>query len=155
MKYASFDKEMAEDYYQEAFYIMYCKVKDGKLSKLTSKISTLLIGIGKNLILNDARRKDMVSDKDDETILDDEFERKENELESQTKQEIVRNVVRLLTEPCKTILELFYWSRLRYSEMLKKIKTFKNTNSLKAQKRKCMKRLEEKLKSAFKAADLF
>jgi DNA-directed RNA polymerase specialized sigma24 family protein len=137
--------------YQEAMYIMFRKVKAGGL--ITSKLSVFLIGIGKNLIKESFRN----GEKRGKLIIEDHSNEAEdsdiNEIGDQKIDLVIKHVGKL-TEPCKSILEYFYWKKLKLPEILKRMKTFKNVDSLKAYKYNCMQRLKTRLSDAFTQAGL-
>lgn len=140
-----------QELYQEAIYIMFRKFKAGGM--LTSKLSVFLIGIGKNLMMENYR------DVEKATIIKNEnhsnYTEDSNSFEiGDRKAELVMKYVARLKEPCKSILEYFYWEKLKLPEILKKMKTFKNVDSLKAYKYNCMQRLKTQLSDAFTKAGL-
>ncbi len=137
--------------YQEAMYIMFCKVKSGGV--ITSKLSVFLIGIGKNLLNESFRNTEKRGNMKNEDHTNDEEDIDSNEI-GDRKAELVIKYVGKLTEPCKSILEYFYWKKLKLPEILKRMKTFKNVDSLKAYKYNCMQRLKTRLSDAFTQAGL-
>lgn len=155
-KYAGIDTNEALELYQEAFYIMYCKLKDGGLPLLIPDLTKYIYGIGKNLIQNDYKRQQNTTREafnEIDTAVNP-FEEFSAALENNTKQEIVRKAVQALTDPCKSILYMFYWEKLHYDEMLGVIPHFTSINSLKSQKNKCMHYLSEAIIRSFKIASL-
>jgi DNA-directed RNA polymerase specialized sigma24 family protein len=137
--------------YQEAMYIMFRKVKSG--GGITSKLSVFLIGIGKNLMKESFRNTEKRENMKKEDYANDEEDSDSNEI-GDRKAELVIKYVGKLTEPCKSILEYFYWKKLKLPEILKRMKTFKNVDSLKAYKYNCMQRLKTRLSDAFTQAGL-
>jgi len=153
-RYASIQMDEALEYYQDAFSIMYENITDGK--ELTGNVESYLIGIGKNLVNdNYKRKKKLVRDFLDNDLHSATFM---NEIEDQfnktTKDELIRLAIEALNEPCNKILTLFYWSKIKYEEMLTIMTNFKDVSSIKSQKYKCMQRLELKLKGLFQQANL-
>lgn len=74
--------------------------------------------------------------------------------EQDIRDEIVNKVVKSTNEPCKTILQLFYFEKMSYDEMLGKVDNFTSTNSLKTQSYRCKKGLEERLRKELRRAEL-
>lgn len=153
-RYASIDTEEALEYYQDAFLIMYDNVIDGK--ELDDNFGNYLIRIGKNLINSNYRkRKRLVSNYMMNNLQTASFiDEMEEELKESTKEEMVRLAIGALKEPCSKILTLLYWSKIKYEEMLNYMTNFKDVDSLRAQKYKCMKRLEVKLSGLFQKENL-
>jgi RNA polymerase sigma factor (sigma-70 family) len=60
---------------------------------------------------------------------------------------IVRQVVKLLTDPCKTIIEMRYYLKLSFDEMLGKVIGFNSVNALRNKRQKCMESLEGELRA--------
>jgi RNA polymerase sigma factor (sigma-70 family) len=68
------------------------------------------------------------------------------DFEKDRKETIVRQVVKLLTEPCKTILDLFYFKELSLKEMIGKVNGYTSVDALKTKSYKCKKGLETELR---------
>lgn len=153
-RYASIQTEEALEFYQDAFSILYENITEDKV--MTGNVESYLIGIGKNLVNENYKyKKKLVRDFLDNDLHTATFM---NELEDQihktSKDELVRLAVAALNEPCNKILTLFYWSKMKYDEMLSVMTTFKDVGSIKSQKYKCMQRLESKVKGLFQQAKL-
>ena len=103
------DHDMIADIYQQAFTTLYYNIKEGRLTELTSSIKTYLFAIGKNLLRDhykvSSRRKEIMQVAIDTNNIDnnilEHYERSEMK-------ETVRNLLNIIGEPCKTVLELFY-----------------------------------------------
>lgn len=109
-----------EDVFQEAFVVLYKKIKDDKLT-LTSSLSTYFLGICKNKVMEKLRangKKELnIIDEFPQTAKaefdDDRIDRilaLENDTEEvgEKKNEIVRHIVSHLPSPCNAILWGFY-----------------------------------------------
>jgi len=68
------------------------------------------------------------------------------DFEKDRKETIVRQVVKLLTEPCKTILDLFYFKELSLKDMIGKVNGYTSVDALKTKSYKCKKSLEGELR---------
>jgi len=68
------------------------------------------------------------------------------DFEKDRQETIVRQVVKLLAEPCKTILELRYYQKLSFNEMIGKVDGYSNENTLRNKRQKCIKGLESELR---------
>jgi RNA polymerase sigma factor (sigma-70 family) len=66
--------------------------------------------------------------------------------EKDRKETIVRQVVKLLTEPCKTILEMRYYKKMSFEDMLGKVVGFSSINTLRNKRQRCIESLESMLK---------
>lgn len=152
--YRKISHSEALDYYQDAFVIFYTNVMKGEAE--IKSIENYLIGIGKNLVLgNHKQRKKLVEDFFEKDLHTPSFiDELDLELEQSSKEEIVRLTVGALGDPCAQILRFFYWERINYPEMLKKMTNYKSVEVLKAQKYKCMQRLKLKLKALFTISGL-
>jgi DNA-directed RNA polymerase specialized sigma24 family protein len=147
----SASEESVLEIYQESMYIMYRKFKAG--GSLTSKLSVFLIGIGKNLLKEEFRNGEKKEAYKRENQMSDEDEFHSSEI-GDRKAELVMKIVAKLTEPCKSILEYFYWQKLKFPEILNRIKSFKNIDALKTYKYKCMQRMKKQLTEAFTSEGL-
>ena len=72
--------------------------------------------------------------------------------EKDRKETIVRQVVKLLAEPCKTILDLFYYKELSLKEMIGKVNGYTSVDALKTKSYKCKKSLETELRERLSAS---
>lgn len=66
--------------------------------------------------------------------------------EKDRKETIVRQVVKQLTEPCKTILEMRYFKKMSFEEMLGKVVGYSSINTLRNKRQRCIKSLEDVLR---------
>jgi RNA polymerase sigma factor (sigma-70 family) len=74
------------------------------------------------------------------------------DFEKDRKETIVRQVVKLLAEPCKTILEMRYFKKLSFEEMLGKVVGYSSINTLRNKRQKCIKSLESELRERLSLA---
>lgn len=104
------DNDQAAEVYQQCFITLYYNVKEGKLKALRSSLKTYLFAIGKNLLRDQfkvARRRQQILEISvdtsgiDNSILD--------KYERSNMKEVVRKLLQQIGEPCKTVLELFYF----------------------------------------------
>ncbi|HAA12869.1 MAG TPA: RNA polymerase subunit sigma [Cytophagales bacterium] len=134
----------AKDIYQEALVVFWQKAISGNLT-LTSKISTYLYSICLNLWRKELDRKSRLSneEKDGVEFLDDERSERIR---------IVHECIEELGEPCKRILSYYYFDGLSMNDIAEKM-GFANTDTAKTKKYKCKKRLDQIIKSKYKASD--
>ena len=135
--------DRAADLYQLTVLILYDNVAKGKLKVLRSSLRTYLFSIGKNKWKEQQRENAKTSQIFDEFFYDhidpSEFEnRKEYEALLDHLSVFLEN----LGNPCKCLLELFYYNKLSMKEISKKM-GYKNVATAKNQKYKCLKRLQK------------
>ena len=110
IKRYNIDEDMIGEIYQRTFIALYYNIKNEKLTTLNSSIKTYLFAIGKNQIrdyfksaskLSVAGETEVDIDQLDNSILDmyDQSDMKET----------VKLLLEKIGEPCKTVLELFYF----------------------------------------------
>lgn len=134
----------AKDIYQEALVVFWQKAISGNLT-LTSKISTYLYSICLNLWRKELDRKSRLSNEEKdgvEFINDDQQERVR----------IVHECIESLGDPCRKILSYYYFDGLSMNDIAEKM-NFANTDTAKTKKYKCKKRLDQLIKSKYKASD--
>jgi RNA polymerase sigma factor (sigma-70 family) len=129
----------ARDVFQDAMYLLIKKVEDVNF-QLTSKLSTFLFGIGKNLWL-----KKLTSKKIDQKEYAHEIKIAELPIEDfeqleQTK--LMKECIDKLGEPCKTIIIQFYFFKTSM-EKIANLMNYTNANNAKNQKYKCFIRLKK------------
>lgn len=132
----------AKDIYQDAIIILYKKVLQNDFL-LSSSISTYIYGIAKNLWLKRLNKQQVVSNFDLANIetIPNEEENKEN---FEINLENVQKAVDKIGDPCKTLLQLFYFQKKTMEEIASRLK-YNNPNTAKQQKYKCIIRLRKML----------
>jgi RNA polymerase sigma-70 factor (ECF subfamily) len=128
-----------QDIYQQSILVLYENIVNGKVSNFNSSIKTYLFAVGKNKYyeLTRDKHKQLVSIKDNvqnesisETI-DNEYYDYSN----------LHQCLQDLGQPCKDILELYYYHKLSMQDIADKI-GLKNADTAKNMKYKCLKRLK-------------
>ncbi len=135
---------MLVDIYQDAVIILYQNVVEEKITELKSSLSTYLFGIAKNLILKALRQKKRTPlqlDQIPEVAVAPHFLQQTNRDHEQHK---MQAALARLGKTCKQILEYFYYYDFNL-EVIAERMDYKNANTVKAQKHRCMKQLEEQL----------
>jgi RNA polymerase sigma factor (sigma-70 family) len=136
------DKEEARDIYQASIITLYDNIIKEKLQQLNGSVKTYLFAIGKNKIM-ELRRADKKIDasRDVENIdlpdePDNEKQLKERHLQ------IVQRCLEKIGEPCRTMLELYYYHNTGL-EALAETMHYKNSDTVKNLKSRCLLRLRE------------
>ena len=131
----------ALDVFQVSVVILYDNVITGKLEKLTSGIHTYIKGIARNKALELIRATKnrsgahhfsymqvYVEEENDTAILEDQLTAAIQSLDN-------------LGDPCKSLLQLYYYYDLSVEDITIKL-GYKNADTTKNQKYKCLKRLQ-------------
>ena len=137
------------DIFQDAFITLYDNVMSGKLSELTSSISTYLFSIGKYKIFDRMRKnKRNVGDSydlsrvgDSDTAVD-ELEMSRSELTPQ--QRLLQKYFTTLGAKCQELLTLFYYRGFTVQEIMVH-ENYNSENVVKAAKSRCMRTLRERI----------
>lgn len=139
-------EEEAKDVYQEALIVFWQKVISGQLV-LSSKISTYLYSICRNLWHKELERKRRYSSSDESKEDSEEIDvgQKENIA-------IIRKCINDLGETCKQVLFYYYFDRMSMNDIAEKL-GFANADTAKTKKYKCKKELDKLVKSRYTAAD--
>ena len=135
----SFDD--ASDIFQEAMVVLYEKSRDRNFT-LTSQLKTFLYSICRRLWLKRLQQHRFhlsESDIGEVVSVDDEIELKE-QLDNDYEQ--MENAMRHLGEPCKSLLEAFYYHKKAMSEIAEEF-GYTNADNAKNQKYKCLMRLKK------------
>jgi RNA polymerase sigma-70 factor (ECF subfamily) len=113
-----------KDVFQEAFIILYENIKSGKLTVLTSSLSTYFISICRNKALESLRSSSKFVAEDDELsislmsgeIRQDKLESllslEDDDIIERQKEDLVRVIVKNLPSPCNELLWGFYRDNL-------------------------------------------
>jgi len=132
----------AKDLYQVAIIALYDNIKSNRLNKLDSSIKTYLFAIGKNKILEQRKSSYKFIDRSDHEVLGvPEIGRWENE-DYEASLQMVEESMHKLGEPCRTLLELYYFHNMTMEEIAKRLQ-HKNTDTSKNVKYKCLRRLRK------------
>lgn len=126
-------------------------VRSGKLVSLDSGLKTYLFSVGKNVLLkkyNDKRNEIAYEDAPmgvDREMMDNNYELNK---QKNTLIERIAEMTIKMKEPCKSILKHYYYENLSM-EKIAILMNYKNANTVKSQKIRCMKYLEEALSKYF------
>lgn len=133
------------DIYQDAVIALFQNFVEKQLILEKSTVKTYLYGIGKHLILKAAKQEARM------IRLDQTQEKVEEvEIEEHSDSERSRKLAaafKTLGEKCREVLELFYYRGYSIKEIVETT-GYKDENTVKSHKSRCMKGLREKLKSA-------
>lgn len=139
-------EQEAKDIYQEAFILLYEKLKD-KSFELNCQIKTFLYAVARRLWLKQLAAKNKVLGRvenfEDTLALDIDLDEEENKwTESEQQHVVMQTALKQLGEPCKTILEDFYIKKLSMQQITENM-GYTNTDNAKNQKYKCLMRLKK------------
>lgn len=129
------------DTYQDAVISLFQNFVMKQLVLENSLIKTYLFGIGKFMILSELkeRKKPFIE-------LNDNYEEVEIDTQEQTvESKKLSKGFELLGEKCKEILRLFYYRNLSISEIVE-VSHYKDENTVKSHKSRCMRQLKEQIK---------
>lgn len=134
----------AKDVFQESLIILYKKLYKNNF-QINSKIETFVFGICKNLWFEELRKRN--KNKLFELKPNIEFaEDFKNHIEEENKYHRVDLILNELGGKCLQILQLFYYKNKTMQEIAK-ILNYKNVNTVKTQKFKCLERARKLAKN--------
>jgi RNA polymerase sigma factor (sigma-70 family) len=143
--------ESAEDVYQDSCIALFQNIKNGKLVSLTSSLSSYFtqICIFQSLKkIRDVRLFDSLDNGQYDITrvdgllgLDGGFSVKQ--------QQAMEDIIKHLPPPCDVILWSYYYDNMNLTEIASVI-DFKNTDSVKAKKTQCMKKLKDRFSTQIK-----
>lgn len=144
------NEEDACDVFQNTIVIFYQNVKSGKVEHLTSSVKTYLFGIGRNKAREWKRKKPNNIEEPSFILMNSLVEDSDIEEKEQLEQQImmIYQSLRKLGDPCKALLELFYYQRLSMDEIAT-LNGYSGSASVKTQKYKCLARLRKIYKSEY------
>ena len=132
------DPDIAREVYQNTMVTLSLKARDGTLPDLESSLKTYIYGIAKNKYREHQRTHGRFVYVEDESWK--EIEDEEMEDNSETKA-LVGRCLQKLGDPCKTVLELYYFHGMSMEE-IKEHLSYKNSRTAKNMKYKCLLRLK-------------
>lgn len=150
-QFGSLTPQDIEELFDDAILAFYNNASHGKIKELTCSISTYIYRIGRNKAIDKLRKEQSITKVDIpiENIysLADTYWNNDNDLE--TKYLIVEKVVRLIGEPCRKLLNLFFFHQMPMKIIANQL-GYANANVVKDKKRKCIAKVRafayEKLK---------
>ncbi len=134
----------AKDIFQNTMVTFYLKVINGEITELRSGVKTYLFGVGRNKGREWHRQEHKYAEEPTEYLLECILSKSsENGLEY-IKEEmiVVERALIVLGDPCKTLLELYYLKQMKMDAICEQ-QGYKNTESVKTQRYKCMNRLKD------------
>ena len=146
-----------EDIFQEASMALYLNIKGGKLSQMTSSLSTYFLRVCINQTLKFLSKKKKTVPLFDESSVTkkDEFladkidtlyhwsTEDQSQEERTFSERIVNAVIESLPETCRNIFQGYYWNNFSTS-VIADMFGFANANSVKTQKYKCVSKFKQK-----------
>ena len=145
------------DIYQESSVAMFMNIRDGKITNLTSTLSTYFLRICINQTLKFMGKKKKVLPLFDDSRLTnkDSFRpdkidelyqlcTEEEEAEKVSRSEkIVQSIIESMPDTCKIVFQGYYWDNLTTTTIADMF-GFANANSVKTQKYKCLQKFRSK-----------
>jgi len=142
----SLDNTFVEDIYHSSLIELQQNVLCGKLTEdnLTSTLQTYLNAIGYNVVMNHIRKQHIVFVEQPE-ILNSTIVNPIQLIIENENFKIIRKVIMEMGKPCAPILIAFYWDNLKMEKIAEKL-GYRNADSVKNQKARCISKLKEYLK---------
>ena len=145
------------DIYQESSTALFLNIRDGKLSNLTSSLSTYFLRVCINQTLKFiGKRQKVVPLFNDSTITNKDAFRpdkidelyqlctEDEEAEKVTcLEKIVQSIIESMPDTCKNVFQGYYWDNLT-TTTIADMYGFSNANSVKTQKYKCLQKFRSK-----------
>lgn len=145
------DRDTATDIYQDSFIALYHNIQNGKLTNFSVSLKSYLFHIGKHKLMNHCRNRSARHEEEmDDSLLDIPYFESQD---WQRKQEITYEAVLQMTEPCSTVLTLYYWEKQSMAEIARRME-YKSEQVAVNRKSLCMKKLKQHLITLFKAEGL-
>ena len=151
------------DIYQESSVALFTNIRDGKLSNLTSTLSTYFLRICINQTLKFmGKQKKVVPLFDDSKLTNKDSFRpdkidelyqlctEDEDAEKVSRSEkIVQSIIESMPDTCKNVFQGYYWNNLT-TATIADMYGFSNANSVKTQKYKCLQKFRTKYNELMK-----
>ncbi len=136
------DEHAAQDIFQASMLSMYENIMTGRLTSFSSSPKTYLFAVGKNKA-RELQRRSSKEIKHIELYSFSEETTEEEEWEEQEKKiNMLSSALKSLGDPCKKLLNLFYFHKQGLEEITKNM-GYKNPGTTKNLKYKCIVRLRK------------
>lgn len=144
------EREALVDVYQEAFIVLYQNLVSGKLDEMSCSIRTYIFSVAKNLLFKQFRRNTRTdtTQGDQLYLLADDDLNIEEEWVLTDQQKSLRNAIQSMGKVCQELITLYYYHGLDQESIMQRMQ-YKNTQTVKSQKVRCMRQLEKLAKSKF------
>lgn len=139
------DAHSATDIYQDAIIAMRHNFVNSRLVLTSSSIKTYLFGIGKFKILK--KKKEATTLVHVETVEETYTEISIEEASPSERVNTLSTYLDNISESCRKVLELFYYRNLTIDEIVK-LTDYKDGNTVRSHKSRCLKRLKSLFKKA-------
>lgn len=131
-----------KDIYQVTILIFYDNARSGRLTHMVSSIKTYLFGIGKNLARENMRKAKRITSIDQKEWLREHVLEENQAPFDDNVFSIVRAALTRLEDPCRKLVELYYYQKKSMQE-ISALLNYKNADTAKNQKCKCMAKLRK------------
>lgn len=138
--------EEAKDIYQDAIVIFYSNAVKGKISEINFSISSYLHEVVRRQFLSKLKKDNRMSRGFLDLVQDQSELNEEDNLIYQHKMEVVHKAIQELSEVCKKLIELRYFTDLSMESICEQL-GYKNPDTAKNLKYKCMRILRRKVNS--------
>jgi RNA polymerase sigma factor (sigma-70 family) len=135
------EKDEAIDVFQLAVIIIYDNAIQGKITAVHNDVKSYLYGVLKNKAYETLRKSKSNTSLDDHSLLTTYITDQSTEADDDMAIELASLALNQLGQPCQNILELFYYQN-KSMEEITIIHGYKNADTTKNQKYKCLKRLQ-------------
>ena len=149
VRHHSCGMEEAKDVFQQSVIIFYENIRFGKVTEITTKVKTYLFSIGKNKMLELMRQRNKHQPGfNDQVVQEHDYLYNEYDEDYEAKLRNVEASLTKLGDPCKSILMQYYYDRKSMVEIAETME-YKNSDTVKNLKYKCIQRLKQIFKTDF------
>ena len=132
--------ETARDIYQNTMLTISLKAQNGTLNIVDSSLKTYIYGVAKNKYKEYQRTNGRYLSMEEGSF--DHLQTEEPASSNEAEVALVHKCLIELGDPCKTVLELYYFHGMTMEEISSHL-TYKNSQTAKNMKYKCFRRLKE------------
>ncbi|NND32234.1 MAG: RNA polymerase sigma factor [Saprospiraceae bacterium] len=132
--------DVARDIYQDTMITIIGKAQKGELDHLSCSLKTYLYGVAKNKYKEYLRKNGRHMQVED--IAWESLAKESGDDRTGPHLELVKRSLETLGDPCRSVLELYYYHGMSMEEIAKQL-PYKNSNTVKNMKYKCLNKLKE------------
>lgn len=136
-------QDEAKDIYQISVLTFYENIISDRLNTLTSTVKTYIFSIGRNKLMEAYRFSNRLTGLSQDNNIAPEAD--QDKLLTERQLETMENCLSKIGDPCQQILKLYYYNRNSMEDISIKL-GYKNADSVKNQKYKCLQRLRKLIK---------
>lgn len=134
------DADLGLDAFQDAILALRSNIARGRVDDIQSSLKTYLFAIGRNQLLNRLKKQGKEFSSEELSTVENTITTGDERKVLSERQEKIRDLVRRMEEPCRTLLKMFYYLGYSMSVIAVRLE-YKSEDVAKTVKSRCIKKI--------------